>query len=45
MYYIDDLSYAEIAEALDVPLGTVKSRIGYGLETLRRRVIGARQGT
>jgi len=45
MYYIDDLSYAEIAEALDVPLGTVKSRISYGLETLRRRVIGARQGT
>lgn len=37
MRYIDELSYAEIAEALDIPLGTVKSRISYGLRALRSR--------
>jgi len=37
MHYIDQLAYQEIAEALDIPLGTVKSRIAYGLAALRRR--------
>lgn len=37
MYYLDELSYAEIAEVLDIPLGTVKSRIAYGMAGLRRR--------
>jgi RNA polymerase sigma-70 factor (ECF subfamily) len=37
MRYVDDLSYAEIAEALDIPLGTVKSRIAYGIRVLRGR--------
>jgi DNA-directed RNA polymerase specialized sigma24 family protein len=43
MYYVDDLSYSEIAEALDLPIGTVKSRIAYGLETLRRQSLRMRQ--
>ena len=33
--FIDDLSQQEIAEALEIPLGTVKSRLAYGLQRLR----------
>jgi RNA polymerase sigma-70 factor (ECF subfamily) len=36
MHYLDGLSYGEIAEALEVSVGTVKSRLAYGLATLRR---------
>lgn len=36
--YLEELSLAEVADALDVPVGTVKSRIAYGIELLRRRV-------
>jgi RNA polymerase sigma-70 factor (ECF subfamily) len=30
MYYLNDLSLQEISEALDVPVGTIKSRLHYG---------------
>src|SRR5262245_10513324 len=33
--YVDGLSLAEIAEATDVPLGTVKSRLHHALDALR----------
>jgi RNA polymerase sigma-70 factor, ECF subfamily len=36
--YLWDLSYAEIACILDVPLGTVKSRLSVALETVRQRI-------
>ena len=33
--YYQELSLAEIAEALDIPVGTVKSRLSLGLKRLR----------
>jgi RNA polymerase sigma-70 factor (ECF subfamily) len=35
MKYIDEMSQEEIAEALNVPLGTVKSRLHRALQILR----------
>jgi RNA polymerase sigma-70 factor (ECF subfamily) len=35
LHYIDDLSLDEVAAVLDLPTGTVKSRLAYGLATLR----------
>jgi RNA polymerase sigma-70 factor (ECF subfamily) len=34
--YFWSLPYAEIAQILDIPLGTVKSRIDLALKTLRK---------
>ena len=36
--YLEQLSLAEVAEVLDVPVGTVKSRAAYGVALLRRRL-------
>ena len=36
--YYGDLSYAEIAESLKIPVGTVKSRLDWGLRELRREL-------
>ncbi len=36
-YYLE-LSYAEIAQVLDVPMGTVKSRLDLALKTLHREL-------
>lgn len=36
MYYLNDLSLQEIAEIIDVPVGTVKSRLHYGRQSLKK---------
>ena len=37
-YYLEEMSLGEIAEALDIPLGTAKSRLFYARNALRARV-------
>lgn len=36
LYYYHDLTYAEIAEAVKCPIGTVRSRLHYGLARLKK---------
>ena len=38
LFYVNDLSIQEISEILDVPAGTVKSRLHYGRKTLKKLV-------
>lgn len=45
--HINELSYEEIAEAVDLPLGTVKNRIFRGREMLKAKLtseVGGRHG-
>jgi RNA polymerase sigma-70 factor (ECF subfamily) len=39
LYYLEDYSYQEIADILEVPLGTVRSRISRGLAQLQRSIL------
>lgn len=38
LYYINDLSLQEISDILDVPVGTVKSRLHYGRQALKEHL-------
>ena len=44
LFYLQDCSYNEIAEILDVPLGTVKSRLTRGLDRLHQSLTGDSAG-
>jgi RNA polymerase sigma-70 factor (ECF subfamily) len=38
LYYLNDLSLQEIGEILEIPVGTVKSRLHYGRRLLKQRL-------
>jgi RNA polymerase sigma-70 factor (ECF subfamily) len=40
LFYLHELSLVETAAVLDIPVGTAKSRLAYGLEKLRRTFEG-----
>jgi len=39
LYYLEDYSYKEIGDILQIPLGTVKSRIARGLAQLQTQIL------
>jgi RNA polymerase sigma-70 factor, ECF subfamily len=43
LYFTQDLSYQEIANVLDIPVGTVRSRLHRGRRALQRRLWGLAQ--
>lgn len=38
LYYLHEMSLIEVAGILEIPLGTVKSRLSYGLRSLRQKL-------
>ena len=36
LFYLHEMSLAEAAAVLEIPVGTAKSRLAYGLQVLRR---------
>jgi RNA polymerase sigma-70 factor (ECF subfamily) len=44
LHYFEEMTFAEIAEALEIPVGTVKSRLAYGLARLREAMAPSGNG-
>jgi RNA polymerase sigma-70 factor (ECF subfamily) len=38
MYYVNDLSLQEISDVINVPVGTIKSRLHYGRQALKKQL-------
>lgn len=38
LYYLHEMSLGDVAAVLEIPVGTVKSRLSYGLESLRQQM-------
>ena len=45
LFYLEDCSYKEIAEILEIPLGTVRSRISRGIAQLQQSVLAGTSTT
>jgi RNA polymerase sigma factor (sigma-70 family) len=45
LFYLEDYSYPQIAEILEIPLGTVKSRISRGIGQLQRLLVEKQPAT
>jgi RNA polymerase sigma-70 factor (ECF subfamily) len=45
LFYLEGMSYREIAEILEIPLGTVKSHLSRGLKELRKSIEGGEDGS
>lgn len=39
LHYLNDMSLTETAEVLEITIGTVKSRLAYGLEKMRKLIV------
>ena len=44
LFYLDDLTVTEVATALDVPMGTVKTRLMHARRKLRALLEGENNG-
>lgn len=44
LFYMEGMKYQEIAEILELPMGTVKSHLFRGLKELRKRIEGGEDG-
>ncbi|MDQ3257569.1 MAG: sigma-70 family RNA polymerase sigma factor, partial [Acidobacteriota bacterium] len=38
LYYLHEMSLDEVGTVLEIPIGTVKSRLAYGLASLREQI-------
>ncbi|SRR5258706_251027 len=45
LFYMEDYSYKEIAHILDIPLGTVRSRISRGMAQLQQSILNGANAT
>lgn len=45
LYYMDDMTYQEIAEYLDIPIGTVMSRLARGKKHMKNELMRRTSGT